>query len=99
MSRVQLSERVADERSLGSYEALKRSFHRKLLSENKSPRTIQTYGESLRRLGDFLLAQGMPTEVASIRREHVEAFIAHLLEHYKPATAANRYRALRIFFT
>lgn len=29
---------------------------------------------------------------------HVEAFIADLLERYKPATASNRYRALRVFF-
>ncbi len=40
----------------------------------------------------------MPTDVAKLRRQHVEAFIAHLLESRKPATAANRYRALSAFF-
>jgi site-specific recombinase XerD len=34
----------------------------------------------------------------AITREHVEAFIADLLERWKPATAHNRYRALRSFF-
>ena len=33
-----------------------------------------------------------------IHREHVEAFIEHLLATYKPATAANRYAGLRAFF-
>ncbi len=40
----------------------------------------------------------MPTQAASIRREHVEAFVAELLEKWKPATAHNRYRALHAFF-
>jgi site-specific recombinase XerD len=33
-----------------------------------------------------------------IRREHVESFVADLLTRNKPATASNRYRALRVFF-
>ncbi len=40
----------------------------------------------------------MPTAPAHVRREHVEAFIVRLLERFKPATADNRYRALRAFF-
>ena len=40
----------------------------------------------------------MPTEVTSITREHVEAFMEHLLETRSPATASNRYRALKRFF-
>ena len=38
----------------------------------------------------------MPTAPAAITREHVEAFITDLLERWKPATAHNRYRALRL---
>jgi site-specific recombinase XerD len=45
-----------------------------------------------------LAARGMPTSPPAITREHVEAFVADLLEHWKPATAHNRYRALRSFF-
>jgi integrase len=33
-----------------------------------------------------------------ITREHVEAFIDDVLHRWKPATAANRYRALQRFF-
>jgi site-specific recombinase XerD len=40
----------------------------------------------------------MPTSPARLRREHVEAFMEALLARAKPATAHNRYRALRSFF-
>ena len=81
-----------------SYRLLTESFRRKLLAENKSPRTIQTYGEALRLFGEFLADRGMPTQVEDVTREHVEAFIADLLARFKPATASNRYRALQVFF-
>ena len=74
------------------------SFERKLLAENKRPRTVQTYGEGLRLFAEFLEAQGMPTAVGHIHREHVEAFVVDLLGRFKPATASNRHRALRVFF-
>jgi site-specific recombinase XerD len=74
------------------------SFARHLRASNLAPRTIQTYLEGLERLAGYLTDQGMPTDLAAIRREHIEAFIGHLLEISKPATAANRYRALQSFF-
>jgi hypothetical protein len=40
----------------------------------------------------------MPTDVAVISREHVEAFITDQLARWRPATAANRYRGLQRFF-
>jgi len=40
----------------------------------------------------------MPQAVTSIRREHVESFIADLLARWKPNTANNRYRGLQQFF-
>jgi site-specific recombinase XerD len=40
----------------------------------------------------------MPTAIDAIAREHVEAFIADLLEHWTPNTASNRYRCLQAFF-
>ncbi|MCA9880017.1 MAG: tyrosine-type recombinase/integrase [Thermomicrobiales bacterium] len=78
--------------------ALVRSWRRHLAAENKSPRTLQTYSESLAKFGRFLVARGMPTNPESISREHVEEFMAYLLARFKPATAANRYRALGTFF-
>ena len=77
---------------------LLQSFRRHLWAENKAERTVQTYTESLQRLAGFLEGQGMPTDPTLVSREHVEAFISHLLERHKPATAANRYRALQTFF-
>ncbi len=40
----------------------------------------------------------MPTAARSIRREHVEAFIAAELEHTAPSSAATHYRSLRQLF-
>ena len=74
------------------------SYGRHLRAQNLSPRTGQTYMESARQLARFLGQQGMPGDVVSITREHVEAFIADLLERWKPATANNRYRGLQSFF-
>jgi site-specific recombinase XerD len=82
----------------GSLGALGKSFRRVLLSENRSPRTVETYGEAISQLSAFLKTNGQPTQVSGIRAEHVRDFIAHLLEIHKPATASNRYRALRRFF-
>ena len=36
--------------------------------------------------------------VADIKREHIENFIADMLARWKPATANNRYRGLQSFF-
>lgn len=59
-----------------------------------SPRTLDTYSASVRVLDAFLAAQDMPRDIDAVQREHVEAFITHLLGA-RAATAHNRYRALR----
>lgn len=73
--------------------ALGKSFERVLLAENKSPRTVQTYGEAIMLLGAYLQANDFPTDTSEISAAHVRAFITELLERHKPATASNRYRA------
>jgi site-specific recombinase XerD len=78
--------------------ALLPSWQRSLRSDHRSPRTIQSYTEAARQLADFLVRQGMPTAVADIHREHVESFIAGLLERFTVATAAVRFRSLQQFF-
>ena len=40
----------------------------------------------------------MPSDPTVITREHIEEFITYLLSRYRPATAANRYRAIGTFF-
>ncbi len=74
------------------------AFRRHLRGTNKSPRTQQSYGDVLALFSRCLTAQGMPTDIRVIRREHVEAFIADLLERFMPSTAHNRYAGLQRFF-
>ena len=74
------------------------SFGRSLKAQNLSDRTIDSYLESAVLLGRFLADKGMPQDVAKLTREHIESFITDLLERWRPATAANRYRGLQSFF-
>lgn len=84
--------------TVGDLEVLARSFRRNLRSENKAPKTLETYLEAIEQLAAFLAERGMPTTAANIRREHVESFIEHLLDTRSPSTASNRFRALKRFF-
>jgi site-specific recombinase XerD len=74
------------------------SFTRHLRAANLRPNTITAYTGAVQQMERFLANRAMPLAVTSIKREHVEAFIADLLEHYKPATANNRFRGLQAFF-
>jgi site-specific recombinase XerD len=74
---------------------LVRSFELHLRAENKAGRTIETYLDALRLAAQFLSSRGVQLEHA--RREDVEVFVADQLTRWKPATAANRYRSLRVF--
>ena len=75
------------------------SYARHLRAANLTAATQRSYLDALRLLAEFLTAQGMPTDVASITREHVEEFINDQLARLKPASAANRFSSLRPFFT
>jgi integrase len=75
---------------------LTRSFERHLRAENKSDRTVETYLEAVRLLEAFLAGRGV--RLAEADRAQIEAFLADLLAHWKPATAANRYRSLKVFY-
>ena len=74
------------------------SFERHLRAENKSPRTIQSYTEAVRRLHDFCSANGMPLQIVNITSEHIEAFLADQLARLRPASARARFASLRQFF-
>jgi site-specific recombinase XerD len=82
----------------GDLPGLIRSFERHLRSINRSPRTIEKYVMAARQLTGFLADQGRPTDIEQVRRRDVEAYIAHLLERYKPGTALTRYQDLQQFF-
>src|SRR5262249_17340692 len=85
-------------RSARSIEKCATSWQLSLLSQNKSPRTIETYLAAVQQFSKFLVDRECPTEVALIEREHVEAYIASLLEDWSDSTASVRYRALQQFF-
>jgi site-specific recombinase XerD len=63
-----------------------------------SPKTERTYLDAALLFEGFLVRSGLPAALPAIRREHVEAFITDQLDHFRPATAHNRYRSLQAFF-
>jgi site-specific recombinase XerD len=82
----------------GSLAALVPSWHLSLRAARKSPKTIKAYLEAAGQLLGYLTTAGMPTAAAGVRREHVEAFIVHLLDTRSASTAATRYRGLQQLF-
>ena len=80
------------------YLTLLASFERSLLAEKKSPKTIDAYLSAARVFHAYLVEQGMPLEVAHIKREHVEMWMIAQLAKHKPGTANNRYRSLQQYF-
>ncbi len=85
--------------SISGIEALVPSWVLDLRAENKSPATIEAYTYATTQLHDFLVANGMPTEVEKITREYVAAFLQQVLSVRAAATAETRYRGLRQFFS
>lgn len=73
-------------------------WKRHLRAKNRTPGTIDSYLRCATNLVDYLAAQGMPTAVGAITREHVEAFIGDLLDRLSPATAGKHYRSLQQLF-
>lgn len=69
-----------------------------LASRNRAPLTIVSYRQVA---ADFLAYQravGAPTDADAITRQHVEAYMRHLVEIRSPATAAKHYRSLQQFW-
>jgi site-specific recombinase XerD len=64
----------------------------------RQPATITSYLTVGRTFDEFLVANGMPTRVSVITREHVEHFFADLHQRVAAATAAKHYRSLQQLF-
>jgi hypothetical protein len=45
-----------------------------------------------------VVAEGAPTQVSAITREHVERYLAQLFDRSAPATVAKHYRSLQRLF-
>lgn len=84
--------------ALTHLDTLSESWQRHLRAANLSPKTIRSYGDAALQFSVFLRQQGMPTDVTAIHREHVEAFVQHLLDKATASTAATRYNGLRQLF-
>lgn len=74
------------------------SWARSLRARNARPETQRTYLTAVEQLDELLAERGMPTEVAKVRREHVEAFIEHLLTTKSASTAKTRFGGLKTFW-
>lgn len=66
-----------------------------LKARNVAPSTIASYERCALNLITFLDEHGMPTTASGVHREHVEAFLASIVDHLAAATVAKHYRSLQ----
>jgi site-specific recombinase XerD len=66
-----------------------------LRARNIAPSTIQSYLVVGDNLLTWLRKAGMPTTASGITRDHLEAFLAALVDRVSPATVAKHYRSLQ----
>lgn len=69
-----------------------------LKARNVAPSTISSYQRCALNLVTFLVERGMPTTVTGVKREHIEAFLADMIDRLSPATVAKHYRSLQQLF-
>jgi site-specific recombinase XerD len=71
------------------------SWELHLRAERKSPSTVKTYGDGVRRFIEWCAANDHP---ATLERRHLTGFIAGMLDDgAEPATARSRHLAVRRF--
>jgi site-specific recombinase XerD len=73
-------------------------FDLSMQAQNKSSATRKVYGTAVAQFMAFVAERGMPMTAIHVAREHVEAFIANLLESKSASTAKTRYGGLQVFF-
>lgn len=71
---------------------------RRMAAERRSPATIATYQAAIQGFRGALRAGRGPVQLRSIASADVEAFVLGELAVHAPATAHNRFRAVRTFF-
>jgi integrase/recombinase XerC len=75
------------------------AFLRHLEGERRaSPRTVDTYGRTLRDLRDFVVDEGLPTDAAALRTDMLRAFIGLRHASKGAATVARHVSTLRSFY-
>jgi len=79
--------------------SLRPSWIRSLKAANLAPRTIVAYTGSLDSLHASLAANGRPTDITLLKREHLEGWLVEMLASGASAsTAAHRYRGVQQLF-
>lgn len=81
-------------------------YHTSLIAQNKRPRTITGYMDTLRRFQSYLLLETDDVLVRHITTDHAEGYIAYLQTRIsprskrplRPASRSAHYRALNTFF-
>ena len=81
--------------SVGELSVLLPCWRIDLEAANLPPSTIRTYADDGALFAAFFADKGIPTVAASIRREHVEAFIVAEPGRTAPSSAATRFRLLQ----
>lgn len=82
---------------LTAYDTLGRSWERSLRAAGRSPRTIQSYLESLRSFVSFMTTSGGSLDPMTITRGDVENWIVNLLDTRSAATARLRFASFKQF--
>jgi len=70
------------------------SWQRSLRARNRSPRTIESYVQTIEQFAEWAEVSDPTTVTAG----QVDDWLAHLLDTRSAATAALRYRSLKVFF-
>lgn len=73
-------------------------WRRHLRAKNRTFETIKSYLRVGEAFAAWLVDTGVTTHVDKIAREHVEAYLADMIERLSPATVAKHYRSLQQFF-
>lgn len=81
--------------SIDDIRTLLPDWRRSLKARNVADSTIASYLRCGNNLAAYLVSQGMPTTVTAIRREHIEAFLADMVDRLSAATTAKHYRSLQ----
>lgn len=87
-----------DTRQIDDIRTLLPDWRRHLKAKNRTAATIASYLTVGEALAVWLTAQGMPTNVSAVKREHLESYLGAMLDRLAPATVAKHYRSMQQFW-
>lgn len=73
------------------------SWQLALDAANKSPRTLENYGEGVTRLHQWLVDQGHPSDVEALTPDLLRSWLVHLSAVHRDSTVRGRYMAVKLF--